>query len=128
MSKTTNKFSPEVRERAIRMVQDHQVDYPSRWAAVVSIAEKIGCVPQTLHEWVKKSEIDSGKRTGVLADMGLTVSDAVRILLTKVAKEKALPFDLNPNALTADTLRKSERGEDVHYAKDADELFDDLGI
>jgi DNA-damage-inducible protein J len=64
----------------------------------------------------------------VLAEMGLTVSDAVRILLTKVAKEKALPFDLTPNALTAETLRKSERGEDVHYAKDAAALFKDLGI
>jgi DNA-damage-inducible protein J len=66
--------------------------------------------------------------TAVLADMGLTVSDAVRILLTKVAKEKALPFDLTPNALTAKTLRKSERGKDVHYAKDAEALFTDLGI
>jgi len=64
----------------------------------------------------------------VLPEMGLTVSDAVRILLTKVAKEKALPFDLTPNALTAETLRKSERGEDVHYAKDAAALFKDLGI
>jgi DNA-damage-inducible protein J len=66
--------------------------------------------------------------TVVLAEMGLTVSDAVRILLTKVAKERAFPFDLTPNALTADTLRKSKRGEDVHYAKDADGLFEDLGI
>lgn len=69
MSKTTNKFSPEVRERAVRMVLDHLVDYPSRWAAVVSIAEKIGCVPQTLHEWVKKADVDSGKRAGVPTEM-----------------------------------------------------------
>jgi transposase-like protein len=69
MSKTTNKFSSEVRERAVRMVLDHQVDYPSRWAAVVSIAQKIGCVPQTLHEWVKKAEVDSGKRAGVPTEM-----------------------------------------------------------
>lgn len=68
-SKTTNKFAPEVRERAVRMVHDHGGDYPSRWAAVVSIAEKIGCVPQTLHEWVKKAEIDSGKRAGVPSEM-----------------------------------------------------------
>jgi transposase-like protein len=51
------------------MVLDHQVDYPSRWAAVVSIAQKIGCVPQTLHEWVKKAEVDSGKRAGVPTGM-----------------------------------------------------------
>ena len=66
--------------------------------------------------------------TDVLADMGLTVSDAVRIMLTKVAREKKLPFDLTPNALTAETLRKSARGDDVHAAKDADTLFADLDI
>lgn len=65
----------------------------------------------------------------VLAGMGLTVSDVVRIVLTKIAYEKALPFDLRvPNALTAQTLTKSECGEDVHHAKDAADLFDQLGI
>src|SRR5437667_6193438 len=64
-SKTTNKFSPEVRARAVRMVLDHAGEHPSRWAAVTSIAAKIGCTPQTLHDWVKKAEIDSGQRTGV---------------------------------------------------------------
>jgi transposase len=69
MSKTTNKFAPEVRARAVRMVLDHQGDHPSRWAAIVSIAAKIGCVPQTLHEWVKKAEVDSGKSAGVPTEM-----------------------------------------------------------
>ncbi len=65
----------------------------------------------------------------VLAEMGLTVSDVVRIALTKIAKEKALPFEMRvPNALTAKTLAKSERGEDIHHANDAADLFDQLGI
>lgn len=61
----TNKFSPEVRERAVRLVQEHRGEYPSLWAAVESIAPKIGCVPQTLLEWVKRDEVDSGRRDGV---------------------------------------------------------------
>ena len=68
-SKTTNKFSPEVRARAVRMVLDHASEHASRWAAVTSIAAKIGCTPQTLHEWVTKAEIDSGQRAGVPTDM-----------------------------------------------------------
>jgi DNA-damage-inducible protein J len=65
----------------------------------------------------------------VLADMGLTVSDVVRIVLTRVAKEKALPFEMRaPNKLTAETLAKSERGEDIHHAIDANDLFEKLGI
>ena len=61
----SNKFSPEVRERAVRMVQEHRGEYPSLWAAVESIAPKIGCVPQTLLEWVKRTEIDGGQRDGL---------------------------------------------------------------
>ena len=57
-SKTTNKFSPEVRTRTVRLVLDHEGEHASRWAAVSSIAAKIGCTAQTLHEWVKKAERD----------------------------------------------------------------------
>ena len=67
MRKST-KFSPEIRERAVRMVQEHRGEYPSLWAAIESISAKIGCVPQTLNEWVKKIEIDSGAREGVTSD------------------------------------------------------------
>ena len=68
-SKTTNKFSPEVRARAVRMVLDHEGEHASRWAAVASIAAKIGCTPQTLNEWVKKAEVDSGRKAGLTTDM-----------------------------------------------------------
>jgi len=61
----TNRFSPEVRERAVRLVQEHRGEYPSLWAAVESIAPKIGCVPQTLLEWVRRDEVDNGRRDGV---------------------------------------------------------------
>ena len=68
MNKKSNRFSPEVRERAVRMVQDHRGEYPSLWAAIESIAPKIGCVPQTLNEWVRKIEIDTGLRDGITSE------------------------------------------------------------
>jgi transposase len=68
-----NRFSPEVRERAVRLVQEHRGEYPSLWAAVESIAPKIGCVPSTLLDWVKQTEVDTGTRAGV------TTSEAQRV-------------------------------------------------
>ncbi|CAB3776200.1 IS3 family transposase IS401 [Paraburkholderia ultramafica] len=64
MNKST-KFSAEVRERAVCMVQEHRGEYPSQWAAIESIAPKIGCTSQTLLGWVKRDEVDSGEREGV---------------------------------------------------------------
>jgi transposase len=74
----TPRFSPEVHERAVRMVQEHRGEYPSLWAAVESIAPKIGCVPQTLLEWVKQAEVDSGARKGVTTDETQRIKDLER--------------------------------------------------
>ena len=69
MSETTNKFSPEVRERAVLMGLDGEGQHGSRWQAVTSISAKIGCSANTLNEWGKKAEVDSGERAGVPNDM-----------------------------------------------------------
>jgi transposase-like protein len=60
--KTPSRFSPEVRERAVRMVLEHQDKHESQWAAIVSIAEKIGCSAETLRHWVRQAERDQGRR------------------------------------------------------------------
>ena len=62
------KFSPEVRERAVRMVFEHRDEHTSQWAAMASIAAKIGCTAQTLSNWVRQAERDQGKRPGTTSD------------------------------------------------------------
>ena len=77
-----NRYSPEVRERAVRMLLEHEHEYDSRWAAMESIADKIGCTAETLRSWVKQEEIDTGRRDG------LTSSDRERLkALEKENKE-----------------------------------------
>jgi transposase-like protein len=61
-------YSPEVRERAVRLVLTSEHEHPSRWAALVSISSKIGCTPETLRSWVNKMEVDSGKKPGLSSD------------------------------------------------------------
>jgi transposase len=56
------RFSPEVRERAVRLVQEHRADYETQWAAITSIASKIGCSAETLRKWVRRTELDTGQR------------------------------------------------------------------
>ena len=68
-----NRYAPEVRDRAIRMVTDHRGEYPSQWAAIQSVLQKLGMTPETLRAWVRRAEIDNGKRDGV------TTAEAERI-------------------------------------------------
>ena len=72
MNRST-RYSPEIRERAVRMVFDHQSEYDSQWAAMNSIAAKIGCTAETLRKWVRRAERDQGLREG------LTSSDRERL-------------------------------------------------
>ena len=67
--KTVKSYAPEVKERAVRMVLEHQGEHASQWTAICSIAAKIGCTPQTLNEWVKRTEVDSGRKPGLTTDM-----------------------------------------------------------
>ena len=62
MTNRSTRYSAEMRERAVRLVLDHQGDYPSQWAAMESVAAKIGCSTETLRKWVRRSECDSGQR------------------------------------------------------------------
>jgi transposase-like protein len=64
----TKRYSPEVRERAVRLVFEHQDEHASQWAAIVSISSKFGMVPQTLCSWVRQAERDTGRRAGLTSD------------------------------------------------------------
>ena len=66
--KTSNRFSPEVRQRAVRMVLEHRGDHASQWAAIGSIAAKIGCTAETLRKWVRQGERDAGQRPGTTTE------------------------------------------------------------
>ena len=65
---TSARYSPEVRARAVRMVLEHRSDYPSQWAAIGSIASKIGCAGETLRKWVRQAERDQGLRDGTTSE------------------------------------------------------------
>jgi len=68
MKQASPKYSPEVRERAVRMVSEHEGEHASQWAAISSIAAKIGCNPETLRGWIRQAERDQGKRPGPTTD------------------------------------------------------------
>ena len=64
----TKRYSPEVRERAVRMVFEHEHEHTSQWAAILSISEKIGCSNETLRKWVRRAERDQGRRAGITSN------------------------------------------------------------
>jgi transposase len=68
MSSRSKRYAPEVRERAVRLVLEHQHEYESQWAAIVSVAGKVGCTPETLRTWVRRIEVDEGRRPGLTTD------------------------------------------------------------
>ncbi len=65
---TKTRFSPELRERAVRLVQEQRSEYGSHWATIESVAGKVGCSPQTLDNWIKRHEVDTGVTAGVTSD------------------------------------------------------------
>ena len=78
MSGTSRRYAPEVRERAVRLVLEHQREHESQWAAMVSVAAKIGCTPETLRTWVRRVEVDEGRRPGLTTDERVRLKELER--------------------------------------------------
>jgi transposase len=75
---TSPRYSAEVRERAVRMVLEHQSEYPSQWQAITSLANKFGCTPETLRKWLRQTEVDSGRRGGLTSDERTRIKELER--------------------------------------------------
>src|SRR5579885_3646514 len=72
------KYPQEIRERTVRLVQEHAGEYPSQWAAITSIATKCGITPETVRKWVRRAEVDAGTRPGVTTDERKRVAELER--------------------------------------------------
>ena len=74
----TSRYSEEISERAVRMVFEHGSEYDSEWEAICSIAEKIGCSSETLRKWVRRTEVDTGRREGLTSDERARIKELER--------------------------------------------------
>ena len=90
-----SKFPPEVRERAVRMVMEQEGSHDSQWAAISSIAEKLGCAPETLRGWVRQAEKDTGKRAGVTTSERERLNELEREVRELRAKVGELVLELD---------------------------------
>ena|SRR5664280_1737429 len=78
MNNTSKRYPIEVRERAVRMVLEHEGQYDSQWAAISSVAQKVGMTPETLRKWVRRAEIDGGLRSGVSTEERARIKELER--------------------------------------------------
>ncbi len=95
MNNTSKRYPVEVRERAVRMVFDHQDEYDSQWAAISSVATKLGMTPETLRNCVRRAEIDEGQRAG------LTTSECERVKELEKENRELRRADEIPKAAAA---------------------------
>ena len=103
--KKSPKFSPEVRERAVRMVQEHRGEHPSQWAAIEALAPKLGCGTESLRRWVRQAERDTGQRTGLTTDERQRLKEQVGSILPDKSGGvivRTVSEDVTPEALKRD--------------------------
>ena len=108
-----SRYSPEVRERAVRMVFEHQAEHESQWAAMASIASKIGCTAETLRKWVRQAERDTGRRAG------LTTDEKQRLKELERENRELKGWSCWPEAVMAEGRRDGNRGAGESEASDA---------
>ena len=106
MTKTSSRYAPEVRARAVRMVQEHAEDHASQWAAISSIAGKIGCTPETLRTWVRKAERDAGTRPGLTSDERARLKALERE--NRELRQGEPLSAIGPRTMASEILRKGE--------------------